>query len=106
MKTVFQASDGTIFETSIACLEYERTHSALIMYGVNGVTDRPEEAFVVILKSHYGAKKFISLCKNGNSKRKGINEYSKGIFIWNRGEFIEIHESIFSALRHFFRDID
>ena len=105
MRTVFRADDGTIFESSKECAEYEKKHPAFLMYGIDGETTNPDRAYLVILNSKEGAKSFISLCKDKESPYDGIYEDSVGAFIWNcEPRYIEIDGDAFDALGHYFSD--
>lgn len=105
MKTVFRANDGTIFESAKECVEYEREHPALLMYGIDGKTTDPNRAYLVILSGKEGAKSFISLCNDREAPYDGIDEDSVGAFIWNcEPRYVEIDEDAFDALGHYFHD--
>ena len=105
MRTVFLSDDGTIFESAIECVEYEREHPALLMYGIDGKTTDPDKAYLVILSSKEGAKSFISLCKDRESPYDGIDEDSVGFFIWNcEPRYVEIGRKAFDSLGHYFHD--
>ena len=105
MRTVFQADDGTIFESAKECVEYEREHSALLMYGIDGKTTDPVKAYLVILSSKEGAKRFISLCNDRESYYNGIDEDSVGAFIWNyESRYVKIDGYAFDALGRYFSD--
>ena len=105
MRTVFRADDGTIFESAKECVEYEREHPALLMYGIDGKTTEPDKAYLVILSCKEGAKSFISLCKDRESPYDGIDEDSIGAFIWNcEPRYVEIEREAFDSLGHYFHD--
>lgn len=105
MRTVFRADDGTIFESAKECVEYEREHPALLMYGIDGKTTDPDKAYLVILSSKEVAKSFISLCKDRESHYNGIDEDSIGVFIWScELRYIEIDGEAFDSLGHYFSD--
>ena len=105
MRTVFRADDGTIFESAKECVEYEREHPALLMYGIDGKTTDPDKAYLVILSSKEGAKSFISLSKDRECPYDGIDEDSIGAFIWNyEPRYVEIDGYAFDALGHYFSD--
>lgn len=82
MRNVFQSYDGLIFENEEECVEYERKHPPLEMYGLNGRTENPDEAFVVIINDKSGAESFISMCEEENSPCYGITEVLTGVFAW------------------------
>lgn len=110
MKKVFQSYDGLIFESEKECIEYERKHPALEMYGSDGKTENPNEAFLVIINDESGAASFISMC-DADSDYPGIDEDSIGIFVWVHDQiydakhYIKISDITLKALNHYFTDI-
>lgn len=110
MRKVFQSYDGLIFEDEEECAEYERKNSTLAMYGLNGRTNDPNEAFVVVINDDSGAASFISMC-DADSDYPGIDEDSTGIFAWVHDQiydakhYIKISGSTLKALNHYFTDI-
>lgn len=111
MRKVYQSYDGLIFENEEECAEYERKNSTLAMYGLNGRTNDPNEAFVVVIKDKSGAESFISMCNEYETLYPGIDRDSTGIFVWTHDQFygdkhyVKIPDSILKALNHYFTDI-
>ena len=82
MRKVYQSYDELIFESEEECIEYEKKHPILEMYGLNGKTENPDEAFLVIINDESGAESFISMCEEEVTPCYGITEDSTGVFIW------------------------
>ena len=110
MRKVFQSYDGLIFENEEECAEHERKHTALAMYSLNGRTNSPDKAFVVVINDKSGAESFISMC-DADGDYRGIDGDSTGIFVWIHnqfyydGHYIKISDSTLKALNHYFADI-
>lgn len=111
MRKVFQSYDGLIFEDEEECAEYERKHPTLVMYGLCGRTNDPDEAFVVVINDESGAESFISMCNEYETLYSGIDGDSTGIFVGTYDQsygvkhYAKISDSILKALNYYFADI-
>lgn len=106
MRKVYQSYDGLIFENKEECAEYERNHPALVMYGLCGRTNNPNEAFVIVINDESGATSFISMC-DADRDYRGIDGNSTGTFVWvhDAKEYIKLSFDAAEALSYYFADI-
>ena len=105
MEVIYRAYDGKIFESAEKCFIYEQAMT-IPMYGESGKTNDPDKALVVALNDDNSAEIFISKCKEVGTLHEGIGEGDKGIYIWDYCDdsYYYMDTSIFSALRHYFKD--
>ena len=108
MKKVFQSYDGLIFESEEECIEYERKHPALEMYGSDGKTENLDEAFLVIINDESGAKSFVSMCEEEETPCYGIQEDSIGVFVWSynylngTANYVRLDNKAVQAMKNYF----
>ena len=106
MEIKYMSFDGKYFDNPEDCLAHERDNPLFKMWGENGVTANPEEAFVVhLIKDIEGAKSFVALCKREGINHDGIDDYNDaGFYFWDENGFcwVSLSEETINTLRGMF----
>ena len=108
MEIKYMSFDGKYFDKPEDCLAHEKSNPLFKMWGKNGVTANPEEAFVVhLVKDIESATSFVALCEREDTCHDGIDNYSDaGFYFWNDyGEcWDSLSEEIINTLRSMFEN--
>lgn len=85
MRIVYVAFDGTEFNREEECREYEESlKSTFLMWNRKGdVTEDPDHAMFVLLKSEGAGAAFIKACEAQGTYSAGIQEGDIGFFYWD-----------------------
>ena len=106
MEIKYMSFDGKYFDKPEDCLAHERDNPLFKMWGENGVTANPEEAFVVhLIKDIEGARSFIDLCKREDINYDGIDDYNNaGFYLWDECAvcWVLLSEEAINTLRSMF----
>jgi hypothetical protein len=85
MRIVYVAFDGTEFNREEECREYEESlKSTFVMWDRKGdVTENPDHAMFLLLKSEGAGAAFIKACEAQGTISAGIQEGDIGFFYWD-----------------------
>lgn len=85
MRIVYVAFDGTEFNREEDCREYEESlKSTFVMWDRKGiVTENPDHAMFLLLKSEGAGAAFIKACEAQGTYSTGIQEGDIGFFYWD-----------------------
>lgn len=106
MEIKYMSFDGKYFDKPEDCLAHEKNNPLFKMWGENGVTANPEEAFVVhLIKDIDGAKSFVALCEREDINHNGIDSYNDaGFYLWDEWGscWVSLSEETINTLRSMF----
>ena len=85
MRIVYVAFDGKQFDRKEECREYEESlKSTFIMWNREAlVTENPDHAVFVLLKTEGAGAAFIKACEAQGTYSAGIQEGDIGFFYWD-----------------------
>ena len=106
MEIKYMSFDGKYFDKPEDCLAHERDNPLFKMWGENGVTVNPEEAFVVhLIKDIEGAESFVAFCEREGINHEGIYNHSDtGFYFWDENSSFwgSLSEETINTLRGMF----
>ncbi len=105
MKIIYQAEDGTTFNSEEECKKYEQ--EKFLAYGENGRTHDPFDMDVLVLPYKCSADAFIKFCASANAHIAGIEIGDIGTFIWDydKNAYVKLHGPTMNALMQYVKDV-
>lgn len=107
MKICYKSFDGKEFNTEKECLEHEK-NIEIKMYGLDGLTQDPNLAFVVKIDGTGATERFIEMCKKADVGYTGIHTGLNGTYVWSayNGKFFLLDSLECQALKEYFKDME
>lgn len=103
MKQGFMSIDGKFFTSEAKCKEHE-VSIGFFMYGSNGITSDPAQAFGVSILSETGYEDFCSICNKCDSSYRGLDGIGDWLWDSDRDIYIRLEYNIFKALVRMYND--
>ena len=104
MKILYQSFDGYQFDNERDCLLHEENNPQFIMYDTEGyITNDPDSASIIELKTDQGIEKFIEVCKNATLPVTGVGCHGKGVYLWVREiqQYVYLSNFTISTLKNY-----